>query len=159
MYYILLYGLFYFIFILYHIILHDIIDIILYCIILCHIIFYDMILYYITFNRRLFRLSAGLLHDWANIGVRTQDSAGCIALLRVVQNLQRHGKKSSFNSFHFFLFIFPCWKTHRFPPFSMVFHRGSVSGVVLSGPHDDLRSESYSSCSWRGDLLVSRYAT
>ena len=55
--------------------------------------------------------------------------------------------------------FFPCWKTHRFPPFSMVFHRGSVSGLVLSGPHDDLRSESCRSCSWRGDLLLSRYAT
>ena len=154
MYCIIFYYTVYFILYLYYIILYYMISLILY-----YIILYCMILYYITLNRRLFRLSAGLLHDWANIGVRTQDSAGCIALLRVVQNLQRHGKKSSFNSFPFFLFIFPCWKTHRFPPFSMVFHRGSVSGVVLSGPHDDLRSESYSSCSWRGDLLVSRYAT
>lgn len=56
-----------------------------YYIILYYVIFYSIILYYIyciTFNRQLFRLSAGLLHDWANIGVRTQDSAGCIALFR-----------------------------------------------------------------------------
>jgi hypothetical protein len=64
-----------------------------------------------------------LLHDWANIGVRTQDSAGCIALLSVVQNLQRHGKNSSFNFFHFFYLFFRAGKPivfRRFPWFSTV---------------------------------------